>query len=223
MIDRDRLAALYAAEQRRFTESHPKSRALYERAQGSLLDGVPMHWMAKWAGGFPLFVAEGQGAHFTDVDGHRYLDLCLGDTGAMTGHAPDGTVEAVKRQAERGFTFMLPTEDHVWVAEELARRFGLPCWQFALTATDANRFAIRLARMLTGRPKILVSTGATTARWTRPSPPCSDGAVTPAARQHRPPGGSALRPREWWSSTTSRRWKPRSPTATSPACWPSRR
>jgi glutamate-1-semialdehyde 2,1-aminomutase len=156
MIDRTRLSALQAAEQQRFTETHPRSLALYQRAKGSLLEGVPMHWMTKWAGGFPVFVAEGQGAHFTDVEGHRYLDLCLGDTGGMTGHAPAATVAAVKRQAERGFTFMLPSEDHLWVAEELARRFGLPCWQFAMTATDANRFAIRLARMLTGRSKILV-------------------------------------------------------------------
>ena len=156
MIDRGRLAAAYAAEQRRFEETHPASRALAERARASLLDGVPMHWMVKWAGGFPLFVREGEGAHFTDVDGQRYLDLCLGDTGAMTGHAPPVTVEAVTRQAARGFTFMLPAEDHLWVAEELGRRFGLRYWQFAMTATDANRFAIRLARMLTGRPKILV-------------------------------------------------------------------
>lgn len=156
MIDRDRVARLYANEQRRFEETHPKSRALAARARVHLLEGVPMHWMAKWAGGFPVFVQDGQGAHFVDVDGHDYLDLCLGDTGAMTGHAPAATVEAVKRQAERGFTFMLPGEDHLWVAEELSRRFGLPCWQFAMSATDANRFAIRLARMLTGRPRILV-------------------------------------------------------------------
>jgi glutamate-1-semialdehyde 2,1-aminomutase len=156
MIDRARLADLYATEQQRFTETHPQSFALYQRARASLLEGVPMHWMAKWAGGFPLFVKEGRGAHFTDVDGHRYLDLCLGDTGAMTGHAPEATVRAVQRQAERGFTFMLPSEDHLWVAEELTRRFGMAAWQFALTATDANRFAIRLARMLTGRPKILI-------------------------------------------------------------------
>lgn len=155
-IDRTRLAELHAAEQRRFATTHQKSHALFERAKNSLLEGVPMHWMAKWAGGFPVFVQAGQGAHFTDVDGHRYLDLCLGDTGAMTGHAPPATVAAVQRQAERGFTFMLPSEDHLWVAEELTRRFRLPCWQFAMTATDANRFAIRLARILTGRPKILV-------------------------------------------------------------------
>lgn len=155
-VDRGRLARLYQTEQGRFENDHPKSKALFERAKKSLLDGVPMNWMVKWAGGFPLFVASGKGAHFTDVDGLGYLDLCLGDTGAMTGHAPAATVEAVKRQAERGFTFMLPSEDHLWVAEELTRRFGLPCWQFALTATDANRFVIRLARMLTGRPKILV-------------------------------------------------------------------
>ncbi len=155
-LDRGRLAALLAEEERRFREAHPRSLALHERAGRSLLGGVPMHWMVRWAGGFPLFVEGGEGAHLTDVDGHRYLDLCLGDTGAMTGHAPPATVEAVWAQAARGFTFMLPTEDAVWVGEELARRFGLPCWQFAVTATDANRFAIRLARHLTGRPKILV-------------------------------------------------------------------
>jgi glutamate-1-semialdehyde 2,1-aminomutase len=155
-LDRERLDALLAEEERRFREAHPRSLALYERARRSLLGGVPMHWMVRWAGGFPLFVAGGEGAYLTDVDGHRYLDLCLGDTGAMTGHAPAATVDAVRAQAGRGFTFMLPTEDAVWVGEELARRFGLPYWQFAVTATDANRFAIRLAREITGRSKILV-------------------------------------------------------------------
>ena len=115
-----------------------------------------MHWMTRWAGGFPIFVDEASGAHFTDVDGHRYLDLCLGDTGAMTGHSPKAVVEAIREQAGRGITFMLPTEDAVWVGEELSRRFGLPYWQMAVTATDANRFAIRLARHITGRPYILV-------------------------------------------------------------------
>jgi glutamate-1-semialdehyde 2,1-aminomutase len=155
-LDAGRLAGLLGQEERRFREAHPGSLALFERARGSLLGGVPMHWMVRWAGGFPLFVTGGEGAYLTDVDGHRYLDLCLGDTGAMTGHAPAATVEAVRAQAARGFTFMLPTEDAVWVGEELARRFGLPYWQFAVTATDANRFSIRLARAITGRPKILV-------------------------------------------------------------------
>ena len=155
-LDRGRLAELLADEERRFRETHPRSLALAERAGRSLLGGVPMHWMVRWAGGFPLFAASAEGAYLTDVDGLRYLDLCLGDTGAMTGHAPAATVEAVSAQAGRGFTFMLPTEDAVWVGEELSRRFGLPYWQFALTATDANRFAIRLAREITGRPRILV-------------------------------------------------------------------
>jgi glutamate-1-semialdehyde aminotransferase len=118
-----------------------------------------MHWMVRWAGGFPLFVESAEGSHFVDVDGRRYLDLCLGDTGAMTGHAPPAAVTALAEQARRGATFMLPTEDAVGVGEELARRFGLPYWQIALTATDANRFAIRLARHRTGRPKILVFHG----------------------------------------------------------------
>src|SRR3954469_13776362 len=115
-----------------------------------------MPWMIRWPGGFPVFAAEAHGARFTDVDGHEYVDFCLGDTAAMTGHSPEPTVRAVAEQAARGITLMLPSEDALWVGGELARRFGLSRWQFALTATDANRFAIRLARELTGRPKILV-------------------------------------------------------------------
>jgi glutamate-1-semialdehyde 2,1-aminomutase len=155
-IDRSRLASLMQREQKKFVEERPKSKALFERARKSLLAGVPMNWMVKWAGAFPPFVREAQGASFFDVDGHRYTDFCLGDTGAMTGHSPYATVKAVEEQARRGITLMLPGEDSIFVAEELQKRFGLPYWQFALTATDANRFSIRLARQITGRPKILV-------------------------------------------------------------------
>ncbi len=155
-IDRARLALLMQREQKKFVEERPKSKALFERARKSLLAGVPMNWMVKWAGAFPPFVREAQGAQFFDVDGHRYADFCLGDTGAMTGHAPFATVKAVEEQARRGITTMLPCEDAIFVAEELQKRFHLPYWQFALTATDANRFSIRLARQITGRPKILV-------------------------------------------------------------------
>jgi glutamate-1-semialdehyde 2,1-aminomutase len=145
-----------AREQKRFVDERPKSKALFERAGKSLLGGVPMNWMVKWAGAFPPFVREAQGAHFFDVDGHRYVDLCLGDTGAMTGHSPSATVSAVEQQVRKGITLMLPSEDAIWVGEELQRRFGMAYWQFALTATDANRFSIRLARQITGRSKILV-------------------------------------------------------------------
>ena len=155
-VNRTRLHDLLRQEEARYVATHPRSQALAEKARRHLLAGVPMNWMVKWAGAFPLFVQEAHGATFTDVDGHRYLDFCLGDTGAMTGHAPEATVRALIAQAERGFTTMLPTEDAIWVAEELARRFGLPFWQFALTATDANRFAIRLARHITGRSLIAV-------------------------------------------------------------------
>jgi glutamate-1-semialdehyde 2,1-aminomutase len=155
-IDRTRLKFLMEREQKRFVDDRPKSKALFERAGKSLLGGVPMNWMMKWAGAFPPFVREAQGAHFYDVDGNRYIDFCLGDTGAMTGHSPSATVKAAEEQLRRGITLMLPSEDAVFVGEELQKRFGLPYWQFALTATDANRFSIRLARHITGRPKILV-------------------------------------------------------------------
>ena len=115
-----------------------------------------MSWMVRWAGGFPIFATSGTGAHFEDVDGHLYLDLCLGDTGAMTGHAPAATVRAAAERLARGVTFMLPTEDAVFVGEELQRRFGLASWQITLSATDANRFALRLARGVTGRSRVLV-------------------------------------------------------------------
>ena len=155
-IDRGRLDDVLRVEEERFAATHRRSRELYEKAKGSLLAGVPMPWMTEWAGPHPVFAATASGAHFTDVDGNEYVDFCLGDTGAMTGHAPQPTVEAIAEQAQRGITLMLPTEDSTWVGTELKRRFGLPYWQFALTATDANRFTIRLARWITGRPKILV-------------------------------------------------------------------
>jgi glutamate-1-semialdehyde 2,1-aminomutase len=127
---------------------------LHERARGSLLGGVPMSWMAMWAGGHPVYLADAYGARVVDVDGNEYADLCLGDTGAMAGHSPEPTMDAVRQLA--GLTTMLPTEDAARVGEELGRRFGLPYWQFSLTATDANRWILRMAREVTGRPRVLV-------------------------------------------------------------------
>jgi glutamate-1-semialdehyde 2,1-aminomutase len=155
-VDRTRLRELRRLEEQRFLDAHPRSIALFERAKASLVGGVPMNWMQRWPGGVPVFVDEAGDAHFVDVDGHTYIDFCLGDTGAMTGHAPAATVEAIARQARRGITTMLPTEDAIVVGEQLTERFGLPFWQIAMSATDANRFVLRLARHATGREKILV-------------------------------------------------------------------
>jgi glutamate-1-semialdehyde 2,1-aminomutase len=154
--DRSRLSSLLVEEEQLFHKTHPTSYNLFQRARRSLHGGVPMLWMMRWAGSFPVFVKEARGAHFTDVDGNSYIDLCLGDTGAMTGHSPDATVHAIQEQIQKGITLMLPYEDVIWVGEELQRRFGLPYWQFALTATDANRFVLRMARRITRRPKVLV-------------------------------------------------------------------
>jgi glutamate-1-semialdehyde 2,1-aminomutase len=156
VVNREKLNKLKEREARRFVAEHPRSATLYQRAQGSLLGGVPMNWMKKWAGDFPVFVAKAKGAHFRCIDDHDYIDFCLGDTGAMTGHSPEIVAEVVARRAREGLTFMLPTEDSVFVGENLGKRFGLPYWQFTLTATDANRFAIRIAREITQRAKVLV-------------------------------------------------------------------
>ncbi len=154
--DRERLAELWRAEREVFRRSRPRSEALYRQASEHLPDGVPMLWMAKWPGSWPVYVESAGGAHFRCVDGIDHVDFCLGDTGAMAGHAPRATVEATTRQLARGSTFMLPTEDAAVVAGLLSARFGMPRWQFTLSATDANRTLIRYARQVTGRSKILV-------------------------------------------------------------------
>jgi glutamate-1-semialdehyde 2,1-aminomutase len=155
-VDPARVHALLQQELATFAERHPRVRELHDRARASLLDGVPMNWMIKWAGPFPLFLESASGAHATCADGHDYVDLCLGDTGAMAGHGAPPVMAAVERQMRHGITTMLPTEDAAWVGAELARRFGLPSWQFTLTATDANRFSLRIARAITGRPFVAV-------------------------------------------------------------------
>jgi glutamate-1-semialdehyde 2,1-aminomutase len=156
VVDRQRIRAIREREEARFLRDRPKSSDLARRARQSLLGGVPMNWMTKWPGGFPPFIATARGSRLVDVDGNEYVDLCYGDTGAMAGHAPPASVTAISNRAANGITFMLPTEDAIWVGEEMTHRFGLPFWQFALTATDANRFVLRLARMITKRPKVLI-------------------------------------------------------------------
>jgi glutamate-1-semialdehyde 2,1-aminomutase len=157
-VDRRRLAELLDRERGRFRQEHPRSAQARDEGGAHLLGGVPMTWMAKAAGGFPLALASARGARVTDVDGREYRDFALGDTGAMAGHSPEPLVRAVRRRVEDlgGVTAMMPTEDGAAVAAELTRRFGVSAWSFALTATDANRWVLRLARHVTGRPKVLV-------------------------------------------------------------------
>ena len=160
VIAPERVATLLGREIDRFVRERPRSKALFEEARKHLVGGVPMSWMRIWAGGFPVFVDRAEGVYVTDVDGHRYLDLCLGDTGGLCGHAHPQIVEAITAQMNhRGTTTMLPTEDCIWVGEELQRRFGLPFWQVLMTATDANRMALKVAREFTGRPLILAFNG----------------------------------------------------------------
>jgi len=156
MINRTRLTELRQKEEERFLSLHPKSGQLFEQGKKNMPGGVPMSWMAKWPGAYPVFVESAKGARFRDVDGNTYIDFCLGDTGSMTGHSPDATVAAIREQVGKGITAMLPTQDAAIVSAELARRFGLPLWQFTVSATDANRHVIRYSRMITGRKRVVV-------------------------------------------------------------------
>jgi glutamate-1-semialdehyde 2,1-aminomutase len=154
-----RISELFAAEQRRYVAAHPESLQRMGRGIAGFYDGVPMHWMRDWSMPFPFVVESARGATLRDIDGNEYADFCLGDTGSMFGHSPAPVAAAIARQAAKGLTYMLPTEDAIAIGPLLAERFGLPHWQVATTATDANRFALRVARAVTGRPKILVFNG----------------------------------------------------------------
>ena len=156
MINREKLKVQHEKELKLFEQNHPKSKEMYLKAKGSLLQGVPLNWMVRWSSAYPIAVKNAKGAHLTCADGHDYIDFCLGDTGSMVGHAPDPAVKAIIEHAQKGTTFMLPTEDSTWNGEELQRRFGLKYWQFSTSATDANRFSLRFARAVTGRSKVLV-------------------------------------------------------------------
>ena len=156
MINRGNLASLRKVEDQRFLETHKKSGELFAKAKDSMPNGVPMSWMSKWPGAYPVFVEEAKGASFVDVDGNTYIDFCLGDTGSMTGHSPEATVAAIREQAGRGLSAMLPTKDAAAVSTELAKRFGVPLWQFTVSATDANRHVIRYSRLITKKSKIIV-------------------------------------------------------------------
>ncbi|HEU4513468.1 MAG TPA: aminotransferase class III-fold pyridoxal phosphate-dependent enzyme, partial [Nocardioidaceae bacterium] len=182
-IDRSRLASLVDRERSTYTSDHPASAKLFGAAD-HLFGRVPMTWMAMWSGGFPIYLDRASGNRVTDVDGRDYVDFALGDTGAMAGHSPRPTVEAVTERIGvlGGITAMLPTADAEWVGAELTRRFGLPLWSFTLTATDANRWAIRLARLATGKPKILTFAY------------CYHGSVDEAFAVPGPDGTAAARP-----------------------------
>ena len=158
-IPLQRIASIFEAERESYVATHPRSLALAGHGIAGFYQGVPMHWMRDWSMPYPFLVESARGAVLRDVDGNEYADFCLGDTGSMFGHSPAPVVDAIERQAGKGLTYMLPTEDAIEVGRLLAERFGLPHWQVATTATDANRFALRVARAVTGRPKILVFNG----------------------------------------------------------------
>ena len=158
-ISNTAIAQVHAAQRQQYVNTHPQSQQLAHQTQAHWLFGVPLHWMNDWSTPFPLFMQSAQGVALTDVDGNAYVDFCLGDTGAMFGHSPSAVAAALATQAQQGLSSMLPTADVAAVGNMLSERFGLPVWQAAMSATDANRFALRWARAITERSKLLVFNG----------------------------------------------------------------
>lgn len=156
VINRDRIRQLNQVELDLFESKHPNSKAAYDAAD-HLFGRVPMTWMNKKSTGFPIYFERAEGNRVWDADGNQYIDFALGDTGAMAGHRSPAVVDAIVKRVQvlGGLTTMMPTEDAEWVARNLSERFGMAKWSFSLTATDANRWAIRLVRAITGKPKIL--------------------------------------------------------------------
>ena len=159
MIDRAALRRLKDEEDARFVAARPKTMALWERGKRVMPNGVPMSWLRGSYHHPPMFVAEGEGSHFRDVDGHDYADFNIADMSMFCGYAPEPLVRAVSERIAGGNQFLLPTEDSIWIAEELGRRWGLPKWQFTLSATQANTEVIRISRVATGREKVLMFEG----------------------------------------------------------------
>ena len=158
-IAKDRLEKLAQREAKRYAAARPKAKAALAKGANAYLGGVPLHWMKDWPQPFPMLVAQAKGATLVDIDGNELDDFCLGDTGSMFGHSPAPIARAIKQQAGNGLTYMLPTEDALAAGALLSETFGDMRWQIATTATDANRFALRVARAVTGRPKVLVFNG----------------------------------------------------------------
>jgi glutamate-1-semialdehyde 2,1-aminomutase len=153
------LAKMRAREEQHFRQARPRAQQYHAEARQFMPHGVPLHWMSQWGSPFPIFAHSAKGARLTDVDGHTYVDFCLGDSACMFGHAHPAFTTAIANAAALGTSYMLPTDDAIVVTRELGRRFGVPYWQLATSATEANRFALRVARMVTGREKILVFNG----------------------------------------------------------------
>ena len=158
-VSRSRLDAMKAREAKAYAKSRPLTRRKLEEGSSHFLDGLPMHWMKDWSMPFPMLVETAKGAKLTDLDGHEINDFCLGDTGSMFGHSPRPVAKAIRAQARHGLTYMLPTEAALEASSLLSAAFGTFRWQIATTATDANRYALRVARAVTGRPKVLVFNG----------------------------------------------------------------
>lgn len=158
-VDAYVLEAFRAKETARFVAARPRCRAALDAGAAPWLDGVPMHWMRDWPSPFPLVVKKAKGARITDLDGHQLDDFCLGDTGSMFGHAPPAVTRAIRRQAARGLAYMLPSKAALRAGALMSAHFGDLIWQVTLSATDANRNALRVARAISGRRKVLVFNG----------------------------------------------------------------
>ena len=178
-VDRGRVSALYERERASYIAARPRTLGLWRRGEASMPNGVPMSWLRNSFDPVPMWVDEGSGSHFRDVDGHDYLDTNIADMSMFTGYAPEPVVRAVSQRMALGSQFMAPTEDACWVAEELGRRYAVPQWQFTLSATHANTEALRVARALTGRQVVAFFDGHYHGHFDESLVALVDGALVP--------------------------------------------
>jgi glutamate-1-semialdehyde 2,1-aminomutase len=159
MLDSVKLLEFRDKERAAFQARIPRSRALYAQSREFMPHGVPNSWMAGFYPGTEIFAAHGSGAYFEDVDGNRYLDMTQCDLSMACGFGPAPIAQAVATRFAAGSHFLLPIEDAIEVCRLLRARFGMPAWQFTLSASAANTEAIRIARFATGRDKVLIFAG----------------------------------------------------------------
>ena len=152
-LDRKRIQELIRREEEQLNARTPASGRLFRRANEVLSAGVASSYQLRdpW----PIYLERGAGPKVWDVDGNEMWDFHNGFGSMVQGHAHPAIGRAIADRYGLGTHFAAPTEDAVVVAEDLARRWGLPTWRYTNSGSEATMDAIRIARAYTGRDTVM--------------------------------------------------------------------